>query len=215
MPWSPEVCCGSTVLAQGRMQSAMGVVGESEDDSAIARMLAECRRHIDRVEPEHLERELAGALVVDIRLIAQRSADGDLPGAVLIDRNVLEWRLDPTSPYRWAGLRRSDSPHRHCLQRGIQLQPGRVHAGAVGPVSRRRPCGRLSGLGGASSLSAGSPGDLPPTWSVTLRQALCRLLFANSFDDGVPGQQVAPLIQQGMLKCQVRHSTASNCIHQR
>jgi len=32
----------------------------------------------------------------------QRNRDGDLPGAQVIDRNVLEWRLDPTSPYRIA-----------------------------------------------------------------------------------------------------------------
>ena len=44
----------------------------------------------------------AGALVVDIRPAEQRQRDGDLPGAVVIDRNVLEWRLDPTSPHRIA-----------------------------------------------------------------------------------------------------------------
>lgn len=41
-----------------------------------------------------------GALVIDIRPIEQRSRDGELPGAIVIDRNVLEWRLDPTSPHR-------------------------------------------------------------------------------------------------------------------
>jgi rhodanese-related sulfurtransferase len=40
-----------------------------------------------------------GALIVDIRPVEQRSRDGELPGAVVIDRNVLEWRLDPTSPH--------------------------------------------------------------------------------------------------------------------
>ena len=43
-----------------------------------------------------------GALVVDIRPVEQRSRDGALPGAVVIDRNVLEWRLDPASPDRIA-----------------------------------------------------------------------------------------------------------------
>lgn len=38
-----------------------------------------------------------GALVVDIRPLEQRRRDGELPGAVVIDRNVLEWRLDPAS----------------------------------------------------------------------------------------------------------------------
>ena len=41
-----------------------------------------------------------GALVVDIRPSEQRTRDGDLVGAVVIDRNVLEWRLDPSSPHR-------------------------------------------------------------------------------------------------------------------
>jgi rhodanese-related sulfurtransferase len=48
-----------------------------------------------------LETEIAaGALVVDIRPIDQRERDGELPGALIIDRNVLEWRLDPTSRHR-------------------------------------------------------------------------------------------------------------------
>ena len=41
-----------------------------------------------------------GALVVDIRPSEQRARDGELAGSVVIDRNVLEWRLDPTSPHR-------------------------------------------------------------------------------------------------------------------
>lgn len=41
-----------------------------------------------------------GALLVDIRPAEQRAHDGELAGAVVIDRNVLEWRLDPTSPHR-------------------------------------------------------------------------------------------------------------------
>ena len=48
--------------------------------------------------------EHAGALVVDIRPVEQRTRDGELPGAVVIDRNVLEWRLDPASPHRIAGM---------------------------------------------------------------------------------------------------------------
>ena len=52
---------------------------------------------MDRVQPANLASELtAGALVVDTRPADQRRRDGDLPGAVIIDRNVLEWRLDPT-----------------------------------------------------------------------------------------------------------------------
>jgi rhodanese-related sulfurtransferase len=69
--------------------------------SAISRLLEESRRGLQRVEPLELEAVVAsGALVVDIRPVEQRVRDGDLPGAVVIDRNVLEWRLDPSSPDR-------------------------------------------------------------------------------------------------------------------
>ena len=42
----------------------------------------------------------AGALLVDTRPVEQRERDGEVPGAVVVDRNVLEWRLDPASPWR-------------------------------------------------------------------------------------------------------------------
>jgi len=41
-----------------------------------------------------------GAVIVDIRPVKQRRRDGELAGAVVIERNELEWRLDPTSPDR-------------------------------------------------------------------------------------------------------------------
>jgi rhodanese-related sulfurtransferase len=41
-----------------------------------------------------------GALLVDTRPQAQRESDGEIPGALLIERNHLEWRLDPASPSR-------------------------------------------------------------------------------------------------------------------
>jgi rhodanese-related sulfurtransferase len=70
-------------------------------ESAIDLLLAEARVGLDRVAPQNLAAEAAaGAIVVDIRPVEQRERDGALPGALVIDRNVLEWRLDPTSPYR-------------------------------------------------------------------------------------------------------------------
>lgn len=73
--------------------------------SAIDRLLEDSRRDLDRVAPERLAEEMRrGALVVDTRPAAQRERDGELPGAVVVERNVLEWRLDPTSPYRLPGV---------------------------------------------------------------------------------------------------------------
>ncbi len=51
--------------------------------------------------PEELEGLVAeGGLVVDIRPAEQRRSEGALPGALVVERNVLEWRLDPTSDHR-------------------------------------------------------------------------------------------------------------------
>jgi rhodanese-related sulfurtransferase len=62
------------------------------------------RARLDRVAPADLADEVAaGALVVDIRPAADRAADGELPGAEVVERIHLEWRLDPTSPHRIAG----------------------------------------------------------------------------------------------------------------
>jgi rhodanese-related sulfurtransferase len=73
------------------------------DYSAINAFLARARAGLDRVEPERLADEVAaGAIMIDIRPLEQRQRDGELPGAIIIDRNVIEWRLDPTSPDRLA-----------------------------------------------------------------------------------------------------------------
>jgi rhodanese-related sulfurtransferase len=69
--------------------------------SAIDQLLEVARAGLDRVSPADLAAAVeAGALVVDTRPVDQRVRDGDLPDAVVIDRNVLEWRLDPTSSSR-------------------------------------------------------------------------------------------------------------------
>jgi len=67
----------------------------------IDALLSTARARLARVEPDQLEAELEdGALVIDIRPVEQRQGDGALPHAIVIDRNVLEWRLDPASPNR-------------------------------------------------------------------------------------------------------------------
>ena len=73
------------------------------DLSAIDRLLEQARAGLDRVQPADLASEMAeGAVVIDIRPVEQRARDGELAGAVVVDRNVLEWRLDPSSAHRLA-----------------------------------------------------------------------------------------------------------------
>jgi rhodanese-related sulfurtransferase len=68
----------------------------------IDELLAAARARLpSRPGPDDFEGLVArGAVIVDIRPAEQRQRDGDLAGAIVIDRNVLEWRLDPTSPHR-------------------------------------------------------------------------------------------------------------------
>jgi rhodanese-related sulfurtransferase len=71
----------------------------------VEELLDRARRDLVRVEPEQAAVELAqGALLVDIRPADQRADGGDIPGATVIDRNVLEWRLSPDSPWRIAAV---------------------------------------------------------------------------------------------------------------
>lgn len=61
-------------------------------------LLAEARATLDRVTPDQAHDEMAGgALLIDARTSEQRSEHGDVPGAIAIGLNVLEWRLDPCS----------------------------------------------------------------------------------------------------------------------
>jgi len=67
----------------------------------IDEILAEARGHITRLDPLDAAKAVeAGAALIDIRPEAQRRDQGEIPGAVVIDRNVLEWRLAPESDHR-------------------------------------------------------------------------------------------------------------------
>jgi rhodanese-related sulfurtransferase len=64
--------------------------------SGVDRLLADARRRLTRVDAEQTRQILHdGGLLIDIRPAAQRAEFGEVPGAVVVERNVLEWRLDP------------------------------------------------------------------------------------------------------------------------
>lgn len=69
--------------------------------SRIDAVLAAARERLQRLSAAELPAALAsGAVLVDIRPAAQRAAEGEVSGALVIERNVLEWRCDPTSDAR-------------------------------------------------------------------------------------------------------------------
>lgn len=70
---------------------------------AVAEILDEARRRLNRLSPhEAFRAQQRGALVVDTRPRVNRDTEGTIPGSLSIDRNVLEWRLDPLSDARLA-----------------------------------------------------------------------------------------------------------------
>ena len=68
---------------------------------SIDQLLEEARSRISRVTPHEAVRRVAdGAVLVDIRPQSQREAEGEVPGALVVERNHLEWRFDPQSDAR-------------------------------------------------------------------------------------------------------------------
>ena len=68
----------------------------------IDELLEREREKLDRLSPEQAAAAVAesGAVLVDIRYAALRDRDGTVPGALVVERNELEWRLDPQCDYR-------------------------------------------------------------------------------------------------------------------
>jgi rhodanese-related sulfurtransferase len=68
---------------------------------SVEELLADARSRLRRLGPlEAATRVASGALLVDIRPAAQRAVEGSVPGALVVERNVLEWRFDPASDAR-------------------------------------------------------------------------------------------------------------------
>ena len=67
----------------------------------IEEVLARARRGLRRLHPqEAADAVRGGAVLVDIRPAAQRRAEGEVPDSLVVERNVLEWRFDPSSDAR-------------------------------------------------------------------------------------------------------------------
>ena len=79
----------------------MAVPARPEGARSIEEILAQARARLDRVTPaEAFKEQEAGGFLVDIRPAWQRAEQGEIPGSTVIERNHLEWRLDPASDAR-------------------------------------------------------------------------------------------------------------------
>ncbi|MGR8007849.1 rhodanese-like domain-containing protein [Streptomyces hypolithicus] len=109
----------------------------------IDQLLERVRKGLDRIGPrEAYDAAAAGALLVDIRYAALRERDGLIPGALVVERNELEWRLDPQ------GSHRAPEAHDHDLHVVVICNEG--YASSLAAASLRQ-----LGLHRATDLSGG------------------------------------------------------------
>jgi len=110
---------GGEVISRSRIQWEVSRVEQKSspqdaedlaDDSRIEQRLKAARARLTRVSPVEARDavERREAVLVDIRPASQRASEGVIPGALIIERNVLEWRLDPSSSARLPGARSLD-----------------------------------------------------------------------------------------------------------
>jgi rhodanese-related sulfurtransferase len=77
--------------------------------ASVSELLAQARAELERVGPAEAEQAAqSGDILIDIRSDSQRAADGLIPDARHIPRNVLEWRLDPACEHRDPEVARRD-----------------------------------------------------------------------------------------------------------
>ena len=78
---------------------------------SVEQMLAQARSRLRRLTPAQAHDALTGgAVLVDIRPGWQRAAEGEVPEALLVERNHLEWRFDPECTARLPQVSGYDTP---------------------------------------------------------------------------------------------------------
>jgi rhodanese-related sulfurtransferase len=136
--------------------------------SRIDLLLSAARARLRRLTPlEALRAVERGAVVVDIRPAAQRAEHGDLPGALVVERNVLEWRFDPTSE---AALRIADDD----LQVIVLCQEGytsSLAAAALQDVGVHAATDVIGGYAAWVAAGVAPPAATPGQRFVTRRRA--------------------------------------------
>lgn len=102
----PDTALADATASVAELSTAVLPAGAPSIDDLIT----EARGGLERLPPETALAALTdGAVLVDIRPLEQRIVEGEVPGAIIIGRNVLEWRLDPRSDARIPALARADA----------------------------------------------------------------------------------------------------------
>ena len=125
-------------------------------------VLADARRRLQRVGPNEAALLVEmGALLVDTRPADQRQRDGEVPGAVVIDRNVLEWRLDPRGAHR---ITEAGDPNRVVIVMCNEGFASSLAAAALQDIGVRRATDLIGGF--QAWRDAGLPVVRNVTWRV-------------------------------------------------
>ncbi|MFH9742284.1 rhodanese-like domain-containing protein [Streptomyces roseolus] len=135
----------------------------SGDRVGIDELLERVRAGLDRVDARTAYEEYASgeALLVDTRYAALRERDGLVPGALVVERNELEWRLDPL------GSHRSPRATGHDLRVVVFCNEGYASSLAAESLHRLGLHRATDLIGGfqawkAAGLPVIPPGELPP-----------------------------------------------------
>ncbi|NEQ44988.1 MAG: sulfurtransferase [Leptolyngbya sp. SIOISBB] len=120
--------------------------------------LAEARSSLMRLDPSETHTAIQnGAILVDIRPEFQRHRDGEIPGAIIIERNHLEWRLHPDSPAR---IPEATSTDRHWIILCDEGYASSLAAAALQAIGLRHATDVIGGLQAwqAAGMPLGAPG---------------------------------------------------------
>jgi rhodanese-related sulfurtransferase len=124
-------------------------------------LLDRARAGVRRLDPHETRAAVAdGALLVDTRTESQRRVQGELPGALVIDRTVLEWRLDPASPDRIPEATGYDVPVIVVCRQGYSSSLAAASLRAVGLHRATDLAGGIEAWLAAGLPMTGGPADV-------------------------------------------------------
>ena len=131
---------------------------EKNTPSPIDRLLDQERQLLQRLEPRQAEAAVrAGGVIVDTRSHEQRVAGGVVPGSIRVHRNVLEWRVDPSSDWYDQRFAAYSGPLIVMCQQGYSSSLAAATLQRLGLRPRHGHGRRLRGLGGGRPAGGAAP----------------------------------------------------------
>jgi rhodanese-related sulfurtransferase len=152
-------------------------------------LLARARAELDRVSPvAAAERAAAGAAIVDIRGWEQIERDGTVPGAVVVPRNVLEWRLEPGGEWSIPELSQPGRDVIVLCREGYQSSLAAATLRRLGVDATDVEGGFLAWREAGLPVEPTEPGAQPEWGEPPIRDRWSSTVYAGSSADGNPAE---------------------------